>query len=184
MHAYVWLYFRDSCNERCLGSRTKAPQSEGLFMSWPLMSKLLHHCLSPWMPQESWNNLVRQQQKRHKSKERECVSVCVSVGGGKKCVWLAVLQQCSCHPICPPLTGVLFSWPEQRAQTEAGGLNSFTPTNTHSHRWDAWSCSIHSDLCHRLPDRVFEESAEIWQWHSKCKSPTKVQESPICGWSW
>lgn len=129
VHVYVWLYFSDICNEESLRSSAEAPESRGPLMSWPLRSKLPRHYLSHWMPQESWNNLVPQQQKMHKRKEQEfvCVCVCVRVrvsvcisGRGEKCVWLAVLQQCSCHPICPPVTRVLFSQPEQHAQTEAG----------------------------------------------------------------
>lgn len=48
----------------------------GFLMSRPLMSKLLLRYLSDRMPQESWNNVVPQQQRM------ECVCVCM--GGG---VW-------------------------------------------------------------------------------------------------
>lgn len=136
------------------------------------------------MPQESWNNLIHQQQKTQKERARVWFCVCVCQGvGGKKCVWLAVLQQCSCHPICPPVTAVLFSWPEQHAQTEAGFfLNPFTSTNTHTHTWCLVMQRSHQP-CHRLPDGIFEESSELWQWHSKCKSPSQKQSSAVCVWT-
>lgn len=139
-------------------------------MSRPPTSKLHRRCFSSWMPQESRNNLVQQKknkkkpekkQKRHKGEESESEFV----SGGKKCVWRAVLQQCSCHTICPPVMGVLFSRPEQHAQTEAGAFFFFKthspPTPAHQHAKHACLCISRADFSRRMPDGIWGVSRNV-----------------------
>lgn len=96
------------------------------------------------------------------------------MSGGKKCVWRAVLQQCSCHTICPPVMGVLFSRPEQHAQTEAGAFFFFKPIHPpHQHinmqSMPAYASAARTSVAGCQTES--EESAEMWEWHSKCENP-------------
>ncbi len=107
------------------------------------------------MPQESWNNLVHQQQKGHKRKEWECVFVCVCVRGWREEVCLA------CRPttmqLPPNLSScdgsiVLSAW---AACTDGGWgfLNLFTPhQHTHTHTRAHTHTHTHTHMhMHMLP---------------------------------
>lgn len=151
-------------------------------MSWPPTSKLHRRCFSSWMPQESRNNLVQQKKQKKKNRKktkeaqrgREREWVCVCVGGEEVCL--------ACRPSTMQLPHNLSSCDgsivlSARAACTDGGRGFFFffkpihPPHQHINMQSmpAYASAARTSVAGCQTES--EESAEMWEWHSKCENP-------------
>lgn len=150
-------------------------------MSRPPTSKLHRRCFSSWMPQESRNNLVQQKKNRKKQKKnkrgtkgkRARVSLCVCRGGRS-------VSGVPSFNNAAATQSVLLWWeycslgPSSMHRRRQGLFFFFKPIHPpHQHinmqSMPAYASAARTSVAGCQTES--EESAEMWEWHSKCENP-------------